>query len=393
MPGLRSSGEALDGGVRASMERALGFDFSRVRIHRGAEAVASARALGARAYTVGHDIVVGDRAVDPATPSARRLLAHELVHVVQQTAGTAAPPAVRPSAVASRGDESLAAGQLQTRVEVRQRTSATTLQGDFALEPPHPEEEGRTLSEAEMNEALDFDRRVLDPYGADLIRELRDVFGVSQEPAVIDEDLVNAIVRWQAVQGLPQDGKIGPRSARPLFREIGAEGAGRCEVKSGPTYVPSGVAPVVTDGAGNERATFRLRAEFENDPANGVFPSCCEIRQLISWNAAAVASFAPDTVPHGGFAAGTAAGSWVEDRDAANNRYGHRSGPFSDPQSFDQYLDATGRRNQAFGHLYRGSDTPGGTPLAGTWRFALRVVDVCNGEARVGTQTFVRVDW
>ena len=324
----------------------------------------------------------------------RRLLAHELVHVVQQSvAGHAGPPAGAANPAATRGDENAPTGELQTRVDVQHHTSGATLQGDFALEPPRPEAEGRELTEDEMNAALDFDRKLLDPYGADLIRELRDVLGVSEEPAVVDEDLVNAIVRWQAVQGLPQDGKIGPRSARPLFREIGAEGAGRCEIKSGPTYLPSGVAPVAVDGAGNESATFRLRAEFENDPANGVFASCCEIRQLISWNAAAVPSFAPDIVPHGGFAAGTAAGTWVEDRDDANNRYGHRSGPFSDPQSFDQYLDSTNRRNQPFGHIYRGSDTPGGGALAGTWRFALRVVDVCNGEARVGTQAFVRVNW
>ena len=373
------------------MEHALGFDFSRVRVHSGPQAAASARALGANAYTVGHDIVLGGRA-GAAGASDHRLLAHELVHVVQQTAGRA-PSAGGGGHSATRADERAVPGELQTRLEVQQRTAGTMLQGDFALEPPRPDAEGRELTEAEMNDALEFNRRVLDPYGEDLIRELRDVLGVSQEPAVIDEDLVNAIVRWQAVQGLPQDGKIGPRSARPLFREIGAEGAGHCEIKSGPTYVPSGVAPVVTDAAGNETATFRLRAEFENDPANGVFASCCEIRQLISWNAAAVASFAPRTVPHGGFAAGTAAGSWVEDRDAANHRYGHRSGPFSDPQSFDQYLDATSRRNQAFGHIYRGSDTPGGIPLAGTWRFALRVVDVCNNEARVGNQAFVRVDW
>ncbi len=142
-------------------------------------------------------------------------------------------------------------------------------------------------------------------------------------------------------------------------------------------------------------AHFALRAEFENDPANGIFPSCCEVRQFIRWDATAAASFGAGGVPHGGFPAGTAADTWIEDRDAANKRYGHRSGAFSDPQSFDQYLDSTGARNQAFGHIYRGTDTPGGPAagMVGTWRFLLRVVDVCNGGTQLGADDFIRINW
>ena len=103
----------------------------------------------------------------------------------------------------------------------------------------------------------------------------------------------------------------------------------------------------------------------------------------------------PGGIPHAGFAAGTAADTWLEDRDAANNRYGHRTGPRSDPQNFDQYIDTNGRRNQAFGHIYRGSDTPGGPAgiLAGSWRFRLSVIDVCNGGTEIGGRDFVRVNW
>jgi hypothetical protein len=269
-----------------------------------------------------------------------------------------------------------------------------TLQRDFAIEPPHPAAGGRALTADQMRDALDFNNRVVGAAGADAIREIRDVLGISPDPAVVDEDLVNAVVRWQAMQGLTQDGKLGPRSAAPLFRELGAEGVGEGRLKSGPTYSPSGtIAPTIAGG--RETAHFALRAEFENDPANGVFPSCCEIRQFIRWDAAAAASFGAGGVPHGGFPAGTAANTWIEDRDAANNRYGRRSGPFSDPQTFDQYLDSTGARNQAFGHLYRGTDDPGGPAagMAGTWRFLLRVVDVCNGNRQVGSDDFIRINW
>jgi len=66
------------------MEPRFGHDFSRVRVHTGVEAVDSARAVNASAYTVGREIVFGGGLQSPETPEGRRLLAHELAHVVQQ---------------------------------------------------------------------------------------------------------------------------------------------------------------------------------------------------------------------------------------------------------------------------------------------------------------------
>jgi hypothetical protein len=63
------------------------FDLSQVRIHRGAKAAESARAVNALAYTVGNNIVFGAGQFAPGTPSGRHLLAHELTHVTQQSAG------------------------------------------------------------------------------------------------------------------------------------------------------------------------------------------------------------------------------------------------------------------------------------------------------------------
>jgi hypothetical protein len=60
------------------------WDFSRVRVHTDARAAASARAVNARAYTVGHDVVFGAGAYAPRSGRGVRLLAHELAHVVQQ---------------------------------------------------------------------------------------------------------------------------------------------------------------------------------------------------------------------------------------------------------------------------------------------------------------------
>jgi hypothetical protein len=83
---LGSPGATLDPKTRAFFEPRFGHDFSRVRVHHDARAAHSARAIGARAYTVGADIVFGRGEYDPFSPRGARLLAHELAHVVQQSA-------------------------------------------------------------------------------------------------------------------------------------------------------------------------------------------------------------------------------------------------------------------------------------------------------------------
>jgi Domain of unknown function (DUF4157) len=80
-------GSPLEHSVRGRMERAFGQDFGRVRLHTGAGATASARSLNAHAYTVGEDIVFQGAAYNPHTNAGRRMLAHELTHVLQQRSG------------------------------------------------------------------------------------------------------------------------------------------------------------------------------------------------------------------------------------------------------------------------------------------------------------------
>ena len=86
---IRTSGEAIDARTRTDMERRMGHDFSRVRIHTDARAAASARAVDAHAYTVGHHVVFGSGRFAPSTSEGRHLLAHELAHTVQQRATAA----------------------------------------------------------------------------------------------------------------------------------------------------------------------------------------------------------------------------------------------------------------------------------------------------------------
>lgn len=81
---LRALGEPLDASTRALLEPHFHADFSAVRIHRDPLAAASATSVGALAYTVGQHVVFGAGRYAPGSPSGRRLLAHELTHVVQQ---------------------------------------------------------------------------------------------------------------------------------------------------------------------------------------------------------------------------------------------------------------------------------------------------------------------
>src|SRR5215468_6668016 len=81
---LRSPGQPLDEATRAYMEPRFGHDFSHVRTHTDAKAAESARAVNALAYTVRRDLVFGEGQYGPATTPGKKLLAHELAHVVQQ---------------------------------------------------------------------------------------------------------------------------------------------------------------------------------------------------------------------------------------------------------------------------------------------------------------------
>lgn len=80
---LRSPGRPLDDKTRAYFEPRFGQDFSHVRVHSDARASESARSVNAYAYTVGHNLVFDAGRFAPETQSGRRLLAHELAHVVQ----------------------------------------------------------------------------------------------------------------------------------------------------------------------------------------------------------------------------------------------------------------------------------------------------------------------
>ena len=107
-----SAGQPLDSVARKRFEAQFGFDFSQVRIHADAQANESADDMGAKAYTVGEHLAFAKGQYAPETAAGQRLLAHELVHVVQQGAATGfagvqsgfaqARPALRTGRILSR---------------------------------------------------------------------------------------------------------------------------------------------------------------------------------------------------------------------------------------------------------------------------------------------------
>jgi flagellar motor protein MotB len=83
---LKGGGQSLLPTTRSFFEPSFGRDFDRVRVHTCAQASRAAKALNARAFTMGHDVVFGAGQYAPNAIEGRKLLAHELTHVVQQNA-------------------------------------------------------------------------------------------------------------------------------------------------------------------------------------------------------------------------------------------------------------------------------------------------------------------
>ena len=81
---LKGGGQPLPESVRAYFEPRFGYDFSQVQLHKDLKAAEIARSVNACAFTTGNNIVFGADQYAPGTVTGRRLLAHELTHVIQQ---------------------------------------------------------------------------------------------------------------------------------------------------------------------------------------------------------------------------------------------------------------------------------------------------------------------
>ncbi|MGH9586171.1 MAG: DUF4157 domain-containing protein [Acidobacteriaceae bacterium] len=105
---LGTYGRPLDPAARNFFEPRFQQDFSRVRVHDDAKAAESARSVSASAYTVGGHVVFGEGQYSPASQEGRRLVAHELAHVVQQTRKATIPakPSVQRKVILKKAEMS-----------------------------------------------------------------------------------------------------------------------------------------------------------------------------------------------------------------------------------------------------------------------------------------------
>jgi len=81
---MKGGGRPLPASVRAFYEPRFGYNFSRVQVHADTKAADAAKSINAKAFTMGKDVVFGGGEYSPETTAGKRLLAHELTHVVQQ---------------------------------------------------------------------------------------------------------------------------------------------------------------------------------------------------------------------------------------------------------------------------------------------------------------------
>jgi hypothetical protein len=225
---LSSPGQPLDRGLRDFFAPRFGHDFGNVRVHADGQAAESARAVNARAYTVGRDVVFGAGQYAPHSGEGRRLIAHELAHVVQQRDGhhvnRASLEVGAADDVTERQADEAADAVIQGRTPTQSSTiSNAVVQRDLALPPSGVPAPLKKLTAAEIAAAITFNRdRFSDPYS---IRVIRDVLGLAPVPAVVDDDLIRAVVDWQAARRMtPQDGKIGHATTRSIYLELVAEG-------------------------------------------------------------------------------------------------------------------------------------------------------------------------
>ncbi len=126
----RTRGSILPAAIRSDMEARLGHDFGHVRIHSDGQAASLNRRLSARAFTHSRHVYFGASQFAPDTEAGRHLLAHELVHVIQQSRSNSAP-AIQRSAIAHFEEAGFEDRAVAARDQFEQ-----TMKGDDFYENP-----------------------------------------------------------------------------------------------------------------------------------------------------------------------------------------------------------------------------------------------------------------
>lgn len=317
----KGNGSALSSATNATMSQAFGTDFSHVNIHQGSAATQMNQELGARAFTNGSDIYFNQGQYAPNSSEGKRLLAHELTHVVQQGAA-----------------------------------QSNLIQRDLATPPPAVAPPAQPdLTPAEIASALRFNKRRYNNRGTQLIQDL---IGPAKAGTWVEADIL-AIADMQERFGLQKDGKVGEAFFRFLDTEVSNEKLAKtnanCLTSLNITRNAQIITPLV-NGADMGRF-FTMQAQF---PA---YCNCAdyEYRQFIRGHF--THERAGVVTDEGSWfsvlPAGRLNAAWQEDGDttAAALNYGHRTQP---QEAINRYVNDAGGLDMANGCRYRGNDTPGG---------------------------------
>jgi hypothetical protein len=135
---IAAPGRPLGEAVRHDLEPHLGLDLSAVRVHTDGRAARAARAVRARAFTVGRDVAFGAGEFRLGTRAGRLLLAHELAHVAQQARGGTPAVQRQPVVVEVQTDETAVRNYVhgfasaEARADLRRRAFSLAESGDLA---------------------------------------------------------------------------------------------------------------------------------------------------------------------------------------------------------------------------------------------------------------------
>ncbi|MET9918776.1 DUF4157 domain-containing protein [Streptomyces sp. NPDC006435] len=202
---LRSPGRPLDEATRIDMEDRLGADFSDVRVHDDTAARASAAEVGARAYTSGHHVVIGDGGADEHT------LAHELTHVIQQrtgpVAGTDNGAGLRVSSPTDRYEREAEANATRAMRPAPAPTASARPTGKGRPSRPAPAVGPRNVQRTKNNQMSTssvYGRVAAGEFGEPAAED--DVPGIiSLTPALLRSDLNLAKIAERYRTGFPED--------------------------------------------------------------------------------------------------------------------------------------------------------------------------------------------
>ncbi|KOU60506.1 hypothetical protein ADK57_30150 [Streptomyces sp. MMG1533] len=260
---VSGAGQPLDPGVRRDLEDRLGHDLSRVRLHTGRDAGHLTDLLGADAVAVGQDVFFAEGTFKPGTDEGRRLLAHELLHTVQNPHGLGT----------LRVGRELGAVSLPQQAIEREAESAAQdlVRGEAEARPATADvEQGQATPGWLRYATVDADRRRMEQL----------------DPATVVDRLTNGVLR--SLRGDPEDrsGRVRLQLARmaPQVQDIVLE---RLEQRlptpvldhllevvqeteeAGPLPWEAAAAPPAVPGAGEEVEEERRRASAEEQQEAG----------------------------------------------------------------------------------------------------------------------------